>query len=159
MIKVAVIGIGQSLRGDDGVGLEAVRQWREKFPETASSPEVRIEASELPGLALLDLLEDVDTAILIDAIQSTTSPGTIHHLSEEELSTFAADSKNAHGWGVAETLHMGRLLDKINGIPIRLIGIEIKQTVVGREISEELREQFPAICDAIQDEVLAALTN
>ena len=159
MTKVAVIGIGQSLRGDDGVGLEAVRQWREKFPETANSPEVRIEASELPGLALLDLLEDVDTAILIDAIQSTTSPGTIHHLSEEELSTFAADSKNAHGWGVAETLHMGRLLDKINGIPIRLIGIEIKQTVVGREISEELREQFPAICDAIQDEVLAALTN
>ena len=159
MTKVAVIGIGQSLRGDDGVGLEAVRQWREKFPETANRPEVRVEASELPGLALLDLLKDVDTAILIDAVQSSSHPGTIHHLSEEELTTFAADSKNAHGWGVAETIHMGRLLDKINGIPIRLIGIEIKQTVVGREISEELREQFPVICEAIQEEVLAALAN
>ncbi|MCK7527480.1 MAG: hypothetical protein MZV64_62685 [Ignavibacteriales bacterium] len=58
--KVAVIGIGQSLRGDDAAGLEAVRQWREKFPETASRLEVQVEAGELPGLALLDVLNDVD---------------------------------------------------------------------------------------------------
>ena len=159
MTKVVVIGIGQSLRGDDAVGLEAVRQWREKFPETANMPGVRVEASELPGLALLDLLEDVDAAILIDAIQSTSSPGTIHQLNEDELSTFGADSKNAHGWGVAETLHMGRLLDKINGIPIHLIGIEIKQTIMGQEISREIQDEIPAICDVIQAEVLAKLRN
>ncbi len=51
MTKVAVIGIGQSLRGDDAAGLIAVRQWQEKYPQTASRPEVRIETDELPGLA------------------------------------------------------------------------------------------------------------
>ena len=83
MTKVAVIGIGQSLRGDDAAGLEAIRQWQEKFPETASRPEVRVEASELPGFALLDMLEDVDAAILVDAVQSSAQPGTIHRLSRE----------------------------------------------------------------------------
>ena len=51
MTRVAVIGIGQSLRGDDAAGLEAVRRWEEKFHETANRLEIRVEASELPGLA------------------------------------------------------------------------------------------------------------
>ncbi len=37
-MKIAVIGIGQSLRGDDAAGLEAVRQWQEKYPKTAKPP-------------------------------------------------------------------------------------------------------------------------
>ena len=118
-MRIAVIGIGQSLRGDDAVGLEAVRQWQGKFPEIACRPEVRVEASELPGLGLLDMLEDADTAILVDAVQSTASPGTVHRLTENDLATFTADAKSAHGWGVAETLGMGRLLGKAN-IPVLL---------------------------------------
>src|SRR5689334_15543821 len=107
---IAVIGIGQSLRGDDAVGLEAIQQWREKFPETASRPEVRIEASELPGLALLDTLSNIESAILVDAVHSSAQPGTIYRLNENELASFTSDSKSAHGWGVAETLRLGHQL-------------------------------------------------
>src|SRR5512142_676272 len=109
MTKVAVVGIGQGLRGDDAAGLEAVRRWQEKFPETASRPEVRVEMNELPGLALLGLIEDAEAAVLVDAVQSSALPGTIHLLKQEELSAFASHAKTAHGWGVAETLDLGRL--------------------------------------------------
>jgi len=156
MTKVAVIGIGQSLRGDDVAGLEAVRQWREKFPETANRPEVQIEASELPGLALIDALKDVDAAILVDAVQSSAKSGTVHRLSEEDLASFTSDSKSAHGWGVAETLQMRSQLtdEKIN---IRIIGIETAQVELGARLSQVVEDAMPIICEAIEEEIHALL--
>jgi len=152
MTTVAVIGIGQSLRGDDAAGLEAIRQWREKFQETANRPEVRVEASELPGLSLLDVIEDVDAAILVDAVQSSAPPGSIHCLTENDLATFTSDAKSAHGWGVAETLSMGRLLGRAH-IPIRLIGIEAEQMILGAGMSQAVQDNIPVVCKVIQEEI------
>jgi len=151
-MRIAVIGIGQSLRGDDAVGLEAVRQWQEKFSETAHRSEVRVEASELPGLGLLDMLEDADVAILVDAVQSATVPGTVHRLNENDLAAFTSDAKSAHGWGVAETLGMGRLWGKAN-IPIRLIGIEAEQMELGAGMSKVVQGCIPNVCEIIQEEI------
>jgi hydrogenase maturation protease len=149
---VAVIGLGQSLRGDDAVGLEAVQQWRKKFPETAGRPEVRIEASELPGLALLDMLKDVNAAILVDAIQSSAAPGTIYRLNENELASFTSDSKSAHGWGVAETLRLGHpLMDTSPNI--RIVGIAAEQMNMGAGLSKALKEAMPRICAVIEEEI------
>jgi len=151
VIRVAVIGIGQSLRGDDAVGLEAIRQWREKFPETASRPEVQIEASELPGLALLDTLNEVDAAILVDAIQGS-NPGVIHRLSEEELAAFTSDSKSAHGWGVAETLRLRKKLTDAKA-NVSIIGIEVEQVEIGAGLSKVVEEALPKACEAIEAEI------
>jgi hydrogenase maturation protease len=150
--KIAVIGIGQSMRGDDAVGLVAVNQWRKNFPETASRPEVQIEACELPGLALLDTLQDVESAILVDGIQSFTKPGTIHSLSEEQLAAFTTDAKSAHGWGVAETLELGRNLDQIK-TALRIIAIEVEQTEVGANMSKTVDDVIPKTCEAIEVEI------
>ena len=153
-MKIAVIGIGQSLRGDDGAGLEAVRQWQEKYPETANRPEVRVEASELPGLSLIDLLEASDAAVLVDAVQSAAAAGTIHCVDPEELSAFISDSQSAHGWGVAESLHLGRAINpELKDYPIRLIGIEAWQFTMGNGLSKAVQDVMPVVCRAIQAEV------
>jgi hydrogenase maturation protease len=152
MKTIVVIGIGQSLRGDDAAGLEAVRQWREKFPETATRPEVRVEASELPGVGLLDLFADADAAVLVDAVQSGVKAGTIHQISPQELAGFASESKSAHGWGVAETLELAHQLNL--SLPrIRLIGIEVSQMEIGASLSGTVENALPAVCLAIEDEV------
>lgn len=147
-----MIGIGQSLRGDDAAGLEAVRRWKEKFPETAGRPEVQIEASELPGLALLDILNEVDGAILVDAVQSSARPGTVHRLGEMELESFTSDSKSAHGWGVAETLRLRKQLTDAKA-KVRIIGVEAKQTELGAGLSEALQEAMPNVIDALEEEI------
>lgn len=156
MKKVAVIGIGQSLRGDDAAGLEAVRRWQEKFPETANGLEVRVEACELPGLALIDLLNDFDAAILVDAVQSAGNPGTIHRLDESDLASFASGSRSAHGWGVAETLHIRNQLTDVE-VYIRIIGIEAEQMELGALLSKSVEDAMPDLCDVIENEVHALL--
>ena len=152
MTKVAVIGIGQSLRGDDAAGLEAVRQWREKFPETAGRPEVQIEACELPGLALLDTLNEVDAAILVDAVQSSDQAGTIYRLDHNQLASFTSTSKSGHGWGVAETLQLGSQF-MTRQTKIRIIGINSAQTELGAGLSDAVKEALPKVCETLEEEI------
>jgi hydrogenase maturation protease len=153
-MKITVIGVGQSLRGDDAVGLEAVRRWQEKYPETAKLPEVQVDLQEVPGLALLDVLDGSEAAILVDAVKSLSAPGTLHRSSLEQLSSFTTDTKSAHGWGVAETLQLDRLLNPSSkDIPIRLIGIEAGQLQMGGGLSEAVVRVLPQVCEAIQEEV------
>jgi hydrogenase maturation protease len=158
-MKIAVIGIGQSMRGDDAAGLEAVRRWQKQFPETSQRPELHVELSESPGLALLDELDGCDAGVLVDAVQSFVGPGTLHRLDPEQLSAFGPDAKSAHGWGVAETLQLDRQLNPARQrIPIRVIGIEAGQLGVGTGLSREVKEALPRACEAIQHEVEELLT-
>ncbi len=158
-MKISVIGIGQSLRGDDSAGLEALRRWQEQYLETAGRPEVRVEISELPGLALLDLLEGVDAAIIVDAVQSSSAPpGTTLIIKPEELASFTADAQSAHGWGVAETLRLGlSLYPELATCNITLIGIVGKSFKMGAGLSTEVKNAIPIACEWIEKEAQAFL--
>jgi hydrogenase maturation protease len=158
-MKIAVIGIGQSMRGDDAAGLEAVRRWREIYKESAGRPEVSVEASGLPGLNLLDLFTEADSAILVDAVRSSAPPGTIHRLTPTQLSAFAGAAQSAHGWGVAETLALAEELKlPARDVKIRIIGIEACQMELGSGLSQPIQEIMPFICAAIE-ETLQELLN
>lgn len=153
-MRVAVIGVGQSLRGDDAAGLEAVRRWQAEFPATAGRAEVRVEISELPGLGLLEMLEGIQAAVVVDCVQSGAAPGTVHYLGMERLSAFEPSSKSAHGWGAAETLRFGfQVNPDFEQLRMRLIGIEARQCELGSGLSPEVKQGMRAACEAIQKEV------
>ncbi len=153
-MKIAIVGIGQSLRGDDAAGIEAVERWQHDFPETAHRPEIKAENCELPGLALIDLLEPAQAAILVDAVHSAAQPGTIHKIDLTELSSFPVDSRSAHGWGVAETLELSRsLYPRLARLPIFLIGIEAGSLILGGQLSEQVKKAIPGASRAIQEQV------
>jgi hydrogenase maturation protease len=147
-----VLGIGQSLRGDDAAGLEAVRLWQQTYPQTAQR--VQVELFELPGLALLDRLEGMEAAILVDALQTNLTPGTIHRLGPEELAAFTLDSQSAHGWGVAETLALGRsLYPWLAQCRITLIGIAGSAFEMGAALSPAVQAALPEAAALIEKEV------
>jgi hydrogenase maturation protease len=151
-----IIGIGQSLRGDDAAGLEAVRRWQEQYPETAGKLNIRVEISELPGLELLDLLEGADAAIIVDAIQASAPPGTILRIGSDELVSFTTDAQSAHGWGVAETLKLGlSLYPSLAACRITLIGIVGKSFEMDAGLSGEVEGSLLEACNWIEKEIQA----
>jgi hydrogenase maturation protease len=155
---IKIIGIGQSLRGDDAAGLSAVRLWVEKFHPSALPPGVQVELVELPGIGLLNLLEGARLAILVDAVHSGATPGTIHRLTEDQLEPFNSGSGSAHGWGVAETLTLGRQLTPYSLPPeIILIGIEAGQLELGVALSAEVEASLPQVAQLIEESISAAL--
>ena len=151
-MTLTIIGIGQSLRGDDGAGLAAVRCWQEMYP--AQHLDVRVELAESPGLGLLNLLEDADAAILVDAVRSGASPGSLHRLGECDIAAFLDGTNSAHGWGVAETLALSRQLDP-DSLPVQLvlIGIEAGQVALGKNLSPAVTASLPEAARLIQETV------
>ncbi len=157
---IKIIGIGQSMRGDDAAGLFAVRFWIEKFHPEILHPEVQVELAELPGIGLLNLLEGVHFAILVDAVHTGASPGTIHSLTEDQLESFCSGSGSAHGWGVAETLSLGRQLAPASLPPdLLLIGIEVGQLDLGETLSPEVYHSLPEVARQIDYHVSTALPH
>ena len=157
-MNILVFGIGQSLRGDDAAGLEAVRLWQEKHPQTAER--ARVEVSELPGLGLLDLLIGADAAILVDAVKTEAEAGTVIRVGPEELASFTPDSQSAHGWGVAETLQLGRsLYPDLMQVRVTLIGIVGQDFGVGAAISPEVQKALTGAIGQIEAEVQKLLAE
>jgi hydrogenase maturation protease len=155
-MKLLVIGIGQSLRGDDAAGLEAVRLWQSTHPQTAEK--VNVILSELPGLGLIDLLDGMDTAILVDAVHGEAEAGMIHHIRLEKLEAFTPGSASAHGWGVAETLELARkLYPQLEDFPIALIGIEAASLEMGAGLSPQVQAALAGAAEMIEREVKALL--
>jgi hydrogenase maturation protease len=152
IVKILILGIGQSLRGDDGAGLEAVRLWRDKHPQTPAN--LRVETSELPGLGLLDLLDGMDAAVIVDAIESADPPGTIMRIGPDDLSSFDPPAGSAHGWGAAETLHLGRrLYPSLAHCRVTLIGIAAGQFTLGAGLSPAVVKALPGVVEMIEKEI------
>jgi hydrogenase maturation protease len=151
---IYVVGIGQRLRGDDEVGLEAVRLWVDTYNPIGTNVDLQVEFVESPGVGLLNLMTGADEALLVDAVQSGVSPGTLHLLDETDLSAFLDGAGSAHGWGVAETLALGRKVDP-DSMPerITLIGIEIGQVELGSGISSDVALVLPQAAKLIQETV------
>jgi hydrogenase maturation protease len=157
-MNILVLGIGQSFRGDDAAGLEATRMWQETHPHTAG--QVRVEISELPELGLLDLLRDIEAAILVDAVQADSPAGTVIRIGPDELASFTPDAQSAHGWGVAETLNLGRsLYPNLMQIRMTLIGIVGQDFALGSPISPPIREALASAVEQIEVEVQRLLAE
>jgi hydrogenase maturation protease len=148
---IKIIGIGQSLRGDDAAGLVAVRFWQERYQSSIGRSNLQVELAELPGVGLLSLLEGTSLAILVDAVHSNSKPGTVHLLSSDQLDAFTSGSGSAHGWGVAETLSLGeKLMPTSLPEKIILVGIEAGDLSLGESLSPQVEQAIPEAARLIQ---------
>ncbi len=155
---IQVIGIGQTLRGDDAAGLKAAHLWYENYQAKLIRPGVKVVQAYLPGIGLFGLMASSRVAILVDAVRSGAEPGTIQRINEDQLSAFGSGSHSGHGWGVAETLVMGRQLD-LPEMPARLvlIGIEAGQLNLGETLSPQVQAALPEAAKLIEQAVLDEL--
>jgi hydrogenase maturation protease len=148
---VMIIGLGQSMRGDDAAGLAAVRLWQQSYQASHAQTNLQVELAELPGIGLLNLLEGTSIAILVDAVHSNVKAGTIHILSEDQLDSFSDGSISAHGWGVAETLALGhKLIPTSMPKKLTLIGIEAGNILMGESLSPGVELALPEAAHLIE---------
>lgn len=146
------------MRGDDAAGVDAVRWWQGARDAMPGGHEVRVETIELPGLGLLEMLDGLDAAILVDSIQTGAEAGTVRTLALEDLEAFARSSKTAHGWGVAESLRLGLATGAMPGrLRVRIVGIEGGQFELGRGLSNAVRDALPPAAAAIEQELTRLL--
>jgi hydrogenase maturation protease len=144
--RQVVIGVGNTYRGDDGVGLAVVERLRTRVPNG-----VELIACEQEPTRLLDAWQGFEAAIVIDAVISGSEPGALHRYeASDEAVPDRVFHSSTHAFGVGETIELARTLRKL---PKRLIvyGIE-GQTF---ESSDELSAPVAAAIGRAVDAVLA----
>lgn len=145
-MKTLIIGIGNPILCDDGVGLHIASALDGVIPDA------EVCAATMIDLDLLDMLADYDKVFIIDAIQSGTACiGELRKLSPGEVSLHLFSS---HGIHIFEILQMGRDLGyripEIGGI----YGIEIgRESVFGIELSSELMDKKKDILHEIIEDI------
>src|SRR5689334_17923972 len=137
--SITVIGIGQTLRGDDAAGPEAVQLWQKSFTETASHARLRIQHADMPGLELIDLLANADAVLLVDAVQSGAEPGKLHLVTPQQVTPGTGDG-SSHSWGVAETLALASELHYPLPSQIMILGIEAASFQMGAPLSKAVAD-------------------
>jgi hydrogenase maturation protease len=95
--RILVLGLGNPLMGDDGVGCAVVESLRRE--RLLSS--VKIVESLSPGIHLLPDLRNCDLAILIDAVSSGAEPGTVFRFPLEETALAQRPAHHSHGLGLS----------------------------------------------------------
>ncbi len=151
MGKTLVLGLGNLLLRDEGVGVHAVQCLTEKF-EFADDVQV-LDGGTL-GLDLLPYLEEADRVLIVDAVETGNAPGTLSRFSAEEVPTFLGIKVSPHQMGLADLLAASRLRGKLPQ-ELVLVGIEPEIINTGLELSPSVASQM----DALLDRVLAELSR
>ena len=105
-MKTLVLGIGNDILGDDGVGIHVARAVARKI----SAKETRVEETGAAGLSLLELIKGHERLIIADAILTdNTQVGKIHRLTLKDLAK-TNNSITPHDAALATTLEIGNSL-------------------------------------------------
>jgi hydrogenase maturation protease len=150
-IPLLVLGLGNVLCGDDGLGAVAVNLLLRGYeaPEDA----LVLDGGTL-GLSLLHYLEDAETVILVDAIRADGPPGAPVRLEGDEVAPAVAARLSVHQVGVWDLLEVARLRGRY---PPRLVllGLVPLTLDLGLGLSPSVREGLPHLVDRIVAEARA----
>ncbi len=146
MDKILIVGIGNLLCRDEGIGVHVIQEMKNmKLPD-------HIDLLDM-GTSTMDLisyLEGVKKLIAIDAMKAGGTPGTIYKCRPEDLLPKNEGPISLHEIGLLETLtmakKMGREIDTV------IIGVEPKVIEWGMELTEEVEAKIPMIIEAILKE-------
>ncbi len=131
-MKTTVIGLGNILLKDEGIGVHAIRAIRERY---SFSPEVEIIDGGTLGLDLLHFFEGRDRILLVDAVDFRKDPGYIGVMEDDEIPSSLFAKLSVHHIGLSDVLFAAKLLDYTPS-KIRLIGIQPQSLEVGLEMTE-----------------------
>lgn len=147
---VLVLGLGNVLLGDDGVGAAAVDRLERDYH---IPPEVRLVEGGTLGLSLLDEIAEAQHVILVDAVATDAPPGTPVRLDGADVVDAVRDRLSVHQVGVADLLNAARLIGRypasvvLLGLVPGLIGLGVGRT---REVDAALDALVSAILREVQ---------
>ena len=146
MDKILIVGIGNLLCRDEGIGVHVIQA---------------MEKMELPGhIELLDIgtstmdlisyLNEVKKLIVIDAMRAGGDPGTIYKCKPRDLLPKDGGPISLHEIGLLETLGMAKKL----GMEIEtvIVGVEPEIMGWGIELTQKVKNKIPLIIEAVLKE-------
>lgn len=150
--RALLLGLGNLLCGDDGLGVIALAQLRRAYhwPESFSL----LDGGTL-GLALLGALEDADEVWILDAVRADAPPGSLVRLDGEEVESALRERLSPHQVGVADLLDALHWRDRWPR-RLRVLGLVPDSLRLHVGLSAAVAAGLPALREAVVCEVRRA---
>jgi hydrogenase maturation protease len=143
--SVAVIGLGNILLKDEGVGVHAVEALKRIYdlPE-----EVRLIDGGTLGLDLLPFIEGAEKILFVDAMDLKKEPGAIAVIEDQEIPSLLEPKLSLHHVGLSDLLFASRFMG-IQPEKMALIGIQPETMEMGLDLSPAILRRFEELLATI----------
>jgi hydrogenase maturation protease len=135
---MVILGIGNVLQKDDGLGVYASSYLKENY---TFSEEVEIINGGVEGINLFSVLEQNSTVLILDSIELEDEPGSIYLIPSSELSGHGLNSGGAHEIGVLQCLDMLELQGKPQP-NATILGIVPQHVTFDMALSQTITDAF-----------------
>lgn len=151
-----VLGIGNRILSDDGIGIRLIEDLRDEF----NHPAIHFKTACTGGLEIVEMMQNYKDVLILDAIKTPGGrPGKIHHFTVDDFK---------------ETLHVSNFHDisflialqfmKMSGLPvpenIRILAVEIvEDSYFSEDFSNEIQKQYMTIRNKVRTYIKKTLNG
>ncbi len=150
--RTRVVGLGNTILTDDGVGVYAAREVRRRLD--GQLPDVDVVESEVAGFALLELMAGWERVILIDAVTfDGVKPGEVLRIHPQDLHT-SLRIRSVHEIDLPTALELGRRLNM--GMPdeVLIFAIQAQDCLtLGERLNESVQAGCARTVEMVVDEI------
>ena len=147
--RILVLGVGNLLMGDDGVGIHAVRE----LVKRTLPPGVDVVDGGTAGLDLLRLMEGYAKVVIIDAVDAGEEPGAILRFTPEDITTQTVDfAVSLHQTELLKVLELATCVGQ-SLPPIVVYGVQLMEMAWSTELSPAVQDQLTPLVEAVLEEV------
>jgi hydrogenase maturation protease len=140
--RITVLGVGNLLRTDEGMGVHAVRALAERHRNDL--PDVEFLDGGTLGLNLLPYVEDATSLLILDAMDVGSPPGTVTELTGDSIPRFAGIKLSEHQVTLQEVLGLAQVRGRLPSRLI-LIGMQPADLETGISLSPAASAALPGM--------------
>ena len=145
-IKILVLGIGNEILQDDGIGPKLAKKLKEKFP----NPDIKYETTWMGGLDILEFIQGYQTVIFIDAIKTKDGiPGAVYQFTPSDFKE-TLHLSSLHDVSFLTAIEMGKKIGLNIPENIHIIAIEIvEDKIFGESFTTKIQEKYQEIFESV----------
>jgi hydrogenase maturation protease len=145
---VLILGIGNVLLGDEGVGVHAVR----RLEQEAWPPYVQLLDGGTGGFHLLSLFQEFGRIVLVDATMDGQPPGTVRVIRPRFASDYPR-TLSAHDIGLRDLVDSAALLGLKPDVVLVVVSVKTLPEGLHAELSPEVAAALPHVAELVREVV------
>ncbi len=150
-MKTLVLGLGNPILSDDGVGIRVAQEVGKKLDD----PQITVAETSGAGLSLLDSIAGYDKVIIIDAIQTKKgNAGQIYRMETKDFS-LTKHFSSPHQINLVTALELGKMLNLVMPQEITVFAVEAKDiTSFSEKCTPEVEKAIPEVVKMVLEELV-----
>ncbi len=148
--SITIVGVGNRLLGDEGVGLHII----DNLSQIPMPSHVKIIDCGCDLLSLMAYLNKPQKVLVIDAIRAGGKPGQIYRFDFDELHAVQNEMHSAHQVKTADALELlKQVCPCLTDCEITVMGIEPKEIKLSEYLSREVGQSISALTRLVLEEI------